>query len=157
MHTVFPCLSRPRLISGNCGRFIWRMFCPCIFLWSAYRISFHLNCKLPTWSLRDHSHPIPTTFGHCHFMLEFALESNWWKTDYSSQLLCYLPMKASTAAKGPVLVDAKVHSLIAIQSVPSGKSLTNWLIQILNVLSLWGFSTVLLPINNAMYRRACKL
>lgn len=28
-------------------------------------------------------------------------------------------MKPSTAAKGPVLVDARVHSLIAIQSVPS--------------------------------------
>lgn len=30
-------------------------------------------------------------------------------------------MKPSTAAKGPVLVNAKVHGLIAIQSVPSGK------------------------------------
>lgn len=43
------------------------------------------------------------------------------ENDYSTQLLCYLPMKPSTAAKGPVLVDVKVHGFIIIQSVLSGK------------------------------------
>lgn len=37
---------------------------------------------------------------------------------YSTQLLCYLPIKPSTAAKGPVVADAEVHGLI---SIPSGE------------------------------------
>ena len=84
-------------------------------------VSFHLNCKLSNCSVRDRSHSIPTTSGHCQSTLELRQQSERWKTDYSVRLLCSLPVKSTTAARGPALVDAKVHGLVVMLSVPSGK------------------------------------
>lgn len=77
-------------------------------------------------------------------------------SDYPAQLLCYLS-EPSPAAPGSALADAEVPGLVQGRVFRVGAKPGKLINKMLNFLCLGGLSTVSLPINNAMHRRAYEL